>query len=330
MWDLTDTVSSLSASTPSLDPTPPIHCIDIPAHQSGINSLALWAEKEGDPHGSCLINIASGGDDGQLTVSTIRVQYPEDPNIGGSRGFSQMSSQKQSQPQSQLHLHLHSQSHFPLAHASPLTALKLLSPGLIVTTSSDQRVCLWSFCSTGISHRGVLCSHVADAAGLAVWEGQVIREEDEKRKTMSEQEILFRGRRGDHTGLKTKDKTAEGNTGGRFSKERETTLEAEGGEPVEGVSKTDDPVCKIRDEKVEGTASNWRDQTGTDRHNKSEREVKEGRKRRENTGWVLVCGQGFQLLRIRNTGMDDKVWMDERREQGKGDFTRKVISAIKR
>uniref|UniRef100_A0A3B4UVC7 tRNA (34-2'-O)-methyltransferase regulator WDR6 n=1 Tax=Seriola dumerili TaxID=41447 RepID=A0A3B4UVC7_SERDU len=142
VWDLSDTSSST-------DTSPPIPCLDIPAHQSGINSLAVWAEKLGQQGGGCLVTVASGGDDGQLTVSTVKVHYPEE---GGDR----------------LQLRLQGHAHIPLAHAAPLTALRLLTPGLLVSTSSDQRVCLWRVCSTAVCHRETLCSHVADAAGLAV------------------------------------------------------------------------------------------------------------------------------------------------------------------
>uniref|UniRef100_A0A3B4Y7Z8 tRNA (34-2'-O)-methyltransferase regulator WDR6 n=1 Tax=Seriola lalandi dorsalis TaxID=1841481 RepID=A0A3B4Y7Z8_SERLL len=133
VWDLSDTSSST-------DTSPPIPCLDIAAHQSGINSLAVWAEKLGQQGGGCLVTVASGGDDGQLTVSTVK-------------------------------LRLHGHAHIPLAHAAPLTALRLLTPGLLVSTSSDQRVCLWRVCSTAVRHRETLCSHVADAAGLATETG---------------------------------------------------------------------------------------------------------------------------------------------------------------
>ncbi|XP_044206329.1 WD repeat-containing protein 6 [Thunnus albacares] len=302
VWDLT-AASSLSTDTP------PIPCFDIPAHQSGVNSLAVWAEKLGQQGGGCLVTVASGGDDGQLTVSTIRVQYPKDDNTGGSSGLSQIS--PQTQPQSPLHLHLHSQSHVPLAHAAPLTALKLLSPGLMVSTSPDQRVCLWSVCSTGISHRGALHSHVADAAGLAVWEGQVM-EGDEKRKTWfePEQDIAVWAGRGSQSGLEMM-----GKTGVRFSNKQ---IADEGGEPVGAASKTDDLICKMIDEKAEETASECRNQTENDSGGKAERSFKtscESRKKREETGWVLVCGQGFQLLRVRNTEMDEEMRTEERRKR---------------
>ncbi|XP_038579333.1 WD repeat-containing protein 6 [Micropterus salmoides] len=321
VWDLTE-ASCLSAGTSSNAPTPPIPCLDIPAHQSGINSLAVWTEKLGQQEGGCLVTVASGGDDGQLTVSTIRVQYPEEGKTGGSRGFSQISEpqislQTQFQTPNQLHLQLHSQSHIPLAHAAPLTALELLSPGLVVSTSSDQRVCLWRVGSTGISQIGALCSHIADAAGLAVWEGQMINKEEgaKKRKTRfkSGQEIAIWRGTGSETGLRTMCKTAEGKTDGTSNKDKERADEAEGGEPVEGMGETGDPVCKTRDEKGGETAGESRNQTETDIVGETESEVNaetgfkvscESKKReREKTGWVLVCGQGFQLLRLRNTEM---------------------------
>ncbi|KAM9350552.1 tRNA (34-2'-O)-methyltransferase regulator WDR6 [Symphorus nematophorus] len=303
VWDLTE-ASSSSAGTSSNAPAPPIPCLDFPAHQSGVNSLAVWADKLGQQGGGCLVTVASGGDDGQLTVSTIRVQYPEDGMIGGSRGFSQTSLQTQLQPPNQLHLHLHSQSHNPLAHAAPLTALKLLSPGLLVSTSSDQRVCLWRVSSTGISHIGALFSHVADAAGLAVWEGQMMEEEEgcKERKTRfeSEQEIETWRVRGRQTGLKTMCETAEGETGGRFN--RETADEAKHGEPVEAMSETGDPVCATAGESTNQAESDTVGKTVSEVNSETGSGASCERKtKREKTGWVLVCGQGFQLLRVRDT-----------------------------
>ncbi|KAF1390732.1 hypothetical protein PFLUV_G00061070 [Perca fluviatilis] len=314
VWDLT----SLSTDSSSRAPTPPIPCLDIHAHQSGVNSLGVWAQKLGQQEGGCLVTVASGGDDGQLTVSTIRVQYHDedgkDGKTGGSRGFSQISEplislQSQFQPPNQLQLHLQSQSHILLAHAAPLTALKVLSPGLVVSTSSDQRVCLWRVGSTGISHIGALCSHVADAAGLAVWEGQTIEEEEgyKKRKTRceSEQEIAIWSGKGSPTGLKTMCKTAA-----QFNKDKETADEAKDGESVEGASKTGDTVCQTGDEKGGETAGECRNPTETGSMGETESEVNtemgfkascESKKKRENMGWVLVCGQGFQLLRVTNT-----------------------------
>ncbi|XP_070695159.1 tRNA (34-2'-O)-methyltransferase regulator WDR6 [Pempheris klunzingeri] len=316
VWDLTE-ASSLSSGTSSSAPTPPTPCLDIPAHQSGVNALAVKAEKLGQQEGGCLVTIASGGDDGQLTVSKIRVQYPEDGNTGGSRGLSQISEpltslQTQFQLPNQLHVHLHSQSHIPLAHAAPLTALKLLSPDLVVSTSSDQRVSLWRVGTAGISHIGALCSHVADAAGLAVWEGRPIEEgEDKKRKTRfeSEQETAIWRGKGNQRGLQMTCETAEGETGGRFNKDKETADGTEGREPVEALSETGGPVCKISDGKGGETAGERGNQTDTDSEGKTESEGNmetgfkascDSTKKREKTGWVLVCGQGIQLLRVRN------------------------------
>ncbi|XP_069550007.1 tRNA (34-2'-O)-methyltransferase regulator WDR6 [Brachyistius frenatus] len=277
VWHLTEALF-LSAYNTSSATTPPIPCLDIPAHQSGINSLAVWPEKLGQQEGGCQVTVASGGDDGQLTVSTIRVQYPEDGRTGGSRGFSQTFLQTQSQCPNQLQLHLHSQCHVPLAHAAPLTALKLLSPGLVVSTSSDQRVCLWKVCSSSISHCGALFSHVADAAGLAVWEGE---EGDEKRKMgfESEKDKSVWGGKEDPTGLERENKITEGKTD-----------EAEAREPVEAVSETGDPVGKINDKQGGETTGDPGNQAENDSVGRT------GVK----AGWVLVCGQGFQLLRVRD------------------------------
>ncbi|XP_059190068.1 WD repeat-containing protein 6 [Centropristis striata] len=318
VWDLTD-ASSLSTGSLSSAPTPPIPCLDIHAHQSGVNSLAVWAEKQGQQEGGCLVTVASGGDDGQLTVSVIRVQYPEEGKTGGSRVFPQTSEpliSQQLQPLNQLCLHLHSQSHIPLAHAAPLTALKLLSPGLVVSTSSDQRVCLWRVRSSGISHIGALCSHVADAAGLAVWEGQVKEEEgNKKRKIRSESEQEIAVLRGSQTGLKTMCKTVA-----QFDKE--TADEAEHGV----TSKIGDPVCQSSDERGGETAGECRSQTKTDSVGETASEATteagfkascESKNKRGKTGWVLVCGQGFQLLQVQNTdGCPDVEHKERQGESG--------------
>lgn len=300
MWNLTE---ASSPADPSSDAPPsPIPCLSIPAHQSGINSLAVWAGKLGQQEGGCLVTVASGGDDGQLTVSMISVHFSDDERISEPP----VSSHIQPQPPNQLELRLHSQSHIPLAHAAPLTALKFLNPELVVSTSSDQRVCLWRIGSTGVSHKGALCCHVADAAGLAVWEAQMTEEEDGGKKCKtgferaeSKQEKVVWRVGGSRTELET-----ERETGRKLNKDKETVDEAKGGEPVEAVSETDDPVCQTCDEKGDARGSECRNQTETDSECRTEREVNRekdlSRKKGEKTGWVLVCGQGFQLLRVRN------------------------------
>ncbi|XP_019944639.2 tRNA (34-2'-O)-methyltransferase regulator WDR6 [Paralichthys olivaceus] len=306
VWDLTD--ASSSNDTSSKAPTPPIPCLNIPAHQSGINSLAVCAEELGQEEVGCLVTVASGGDDGQLTVSTIRVQYPEDGQTGGSRGFSEIS-QTQFQPLNQLQLHLHGHSHIPLAHAAPITAVKLLTPGLVVSTSSDQRVCLWRVCSTGISHRETLCSHVADAAGLSVWEGQMMDREEGDENTIFESEEISVCGEVIEAGLQTEEKSTE--AGGRFCKETED--EAEAGEPVEAVRMTGDPDCESSDERGGETGN----QTHTDSVVKRESEVTdccESRKKRGKTGWVLVCGQGLQLLRVTDTRTEGRIKREKNRK----------------
>lgn len=264
VWDLTEacSVSAITKNTP----VPSIPCLSIPAHQSGINSLAAWVDKQDS---GCQVTVASGGDDGQLTVSVIGVQYPKDEKTGGSRESSQISDalsppQRQLLEPSSLLFHLTSQHHIPTAHAAPLTSLKLLSPGLVVSTSADQRICLWKVGSAGISQIGSLCSHVADAAGLAVWE-----EEDEaqdlgdgigKKGFDSEQQNPIWEGRGNET---------------RTKKERKK-IDTEAGS-LEASNETSDPVSK----------SNIKEDEAADES-------------RGKAGWVLVCGQGFQLLHIRD------------------------------
>lgn len=263
---------------------PPIPCLDIPAHQSGVNSLAVWMENLEQQESGCLVTVASGGDDGQLTASTIRVQYPQGGGSGGSRGACHMSEppvpqQSQFQRPTRLSLQVHNQVHVPLAHAAPLTALKLLRSGLLVSTSADQRVCLWRAGTSAVSHIGALCSHVADAAGLAVWEGQMSEEEEEaKRKTQ------FDAEHSGKTGLKRMFKTDKTATAVSHSHS-----EANCAEHVETERETGDPVCASGETGSE-TAAGCRSQTEAT-------SVEE----RGETGWVLVCGQGLQLLRVRNT-----------------------------
>ncbi|KAM4563416.1 tRNA (34-2'-O)-methyltransferase regulator WDR6 [Odontesthes bonariensis] len=314
VWDLTEALSlstdHLSGATP-----PPIPCLDIPAHQSGINSLVVWEEKRGQQEGGCLVTVASGGDDGQLTVSTVKVQYPENGKIGGSSVFSQISN-SQTLPQAhvqslnQLQLHLHSQSQIPLAHAAPLTALKLLSPDILVSTSSDQRICLWKVSSTTIHHSGALCSHVADAAGLAVWEGE---EGDEKEKITFEQvNAVFGGKESRIT------------EDGTFREDLKTGDESKGREPVEAMSKSGGPVCETSDENECETTVNSRDQaeyhSGSETASEANTKMGfkgsgESRPKRTAVGWVLVVGQGFQLLQVRIPEMGEKVSREKREEE---------------
>ncbi|XP_023125495.1 WD repeat-containing protein 6 [Amphiprion ocellaris] len=284
VWHLTE-ASPTSMDNSSGAAAVPIPCLDIPAHQSGVNSLAVWAEKPGQHEDGCLVTVASGGDDGQLTVSTIRVQYPEDGEAGGSRGFSHVTvSQTQFQRRNHLQLHLQSQSNILLAHAAPLTDLKILTPGLVVSTSADQRVCLWRVCSAGISHSGALCSHIADAAGLAVWEGPMM-DRGEKGKTRFEQEIVMLGGKKHQRGLE----------------------ETDGGEPVEAASETDNPVCQTSDEKGGKTTVYPGNQIHSYSIGETEININtdtglkvscESRTNRAKVGYVLVCGQGFQLIRV--------------------------------
>ncbi|KAK2897868.1 WD repeat-containing protein 6 [Channa argus] len=290
VWNLTEALSSANDAS-----APPIPCLSISAHQSGVNSLAVWTDKPGQKEVGCLVTVASGGDDGQLTVSRIRLQFPETGNISEPLSFLETPLQ----PLNRLQLHLHAQSHVPLAHAAPTTALKLLRPGHLVSTSSDQRVCLWRVFSTGISHRRTLFSHVADAAGLAVWEEQMTQEGEGDKKWKTTFERLESRQEKDLW----------------FNKDMETVDGAKGGETVEAMSETSEPVCKTCDEKGNDGAGKCRDQRDTDSIATTESEVNtdmaleacESRKKKKTeTGLLLVCGQGLQLVRVRNTEKEAK------------------------
>ncbi|XP_059908270.1 WD repeat-containing protein 6 [Gadus macrocephalus] len=170
LWDFTPT-SLLAGNLNSKSDTSsrPGPCLTFPAHQSGVNSLAVWQERTED---GCLVTVASGGDDGQLTLSVVQVRYPEVQTDGG-----RVLSQEHHHHHHQLllspaNLTLLSQSRVSLAHSAPVTALSLLCPGFLVSTSPDQRVRLWRVCSTGLRPMEALYSHVADAAGLAAWGGE--------------------------------------------------------------------------------------------------------------------------------------------------------------
>ena len=142
-------------------PGPTVPCLSLPIHQSGVNSLAVWEEPEVGSHNERLLSVASGGDDGQLSVLLLRVTFPQCQSEGA-----------------EISLELLSHWSEPLAHAAPLTALQVIDRCLIVSTSPDQRVCVWSVCENGSSLRrkGTAFTHTADVAGLEVWrrEGETL------------------------------------------------------------------------------------------------------------------------------------------------------------
>lgn len=254
VWNLTEACCS-SADGWSSAAAPPIPCLNIPAHQSGVNSLVAWTESLEQHEDGCLVTVASGGDDGQLTVTAVRVRYPQG---GNQMPESSIPQQTQFQHSDSLRLQVHHQVHVPLAHAAPLTALKLLKSGLLVSTSADQRVCLWRVTSSSVGQCGALCSHVADAAGLAVWE-----EEEEERKTRLDAEHPRIGRRARLESVPPADRAAMAAS--------HSLSEVDCVETVTAPSDTGE------------TAAGCAGQTGGE------------------TGWVLVCGQGFQLLQVKTT-----------------------------
>ncbi|KAJ8384169.1 hypothetical protein AAFF_G00207870 [Aldrovandia affinis] len=134
VWDMS-TITAWRAS-PTAAPTwngTCSPCLTFTVHQSGVNSLAVW-EGHGDGQTGWM-TVASGGDDGQLSVVNIRVQFHQQLVEGST-----------------MCVELQSQSTVLLAHAAPLTALRHLGPSLLVSASPDQRVCLWSLCSSAPHH----------------------------------------------------------------------------------------------------------------------------------------------------------------------------------
>ncbi|XP_035236573.1 WD repeat-containing protein 6 [Anguilla anguilla] len=208
LWDMSALTAWRASSTAGLmwnGPGSP--CFTVTVHQSGVNSLVVWEghgeeadheEEEAEPgeKEAAWMTVASGGDDGQLSVVNIQLQFPRPQVEGGA-----------------VSVQLQSRSSVPLAHAAPVTALQRLGPGLLVSTSPDQRVCLWQLTSPAphqqdpaphphgpaphphspgphqqgsvpheqgpaphragptLRHQGTLFSHVADAAGVAAWPG---------------------------------------------------------------------------------------------------------------------------------------------------------------
>lgn len=138
---------------------PPSPCLTVPAHQSGVNTLAVWEGHWDDQRlsqtGGHWMTVGSGGDDGQLSVLCIQVQFHSKEAEGSG-----------------LTLNLYARSVEPLAHSAPLTALIPLGPRLLLSASPDQRISLWDLQGSSLRHQGVLFSHVADIAGLTAWQGE--------------------------------------------------------------------------------------------------------------------------------------------------------------
>ncbi|XP_036390168.1 WD repeat-containing protein 6 [Megalops cyprinoides] len=159
VWDISTVINwneDMTSASTWKGPSSP--CLTFTAHQSGVNTLAIWERQSNELKPAKKgwevgwMTLASGGDDGQLSVVIIRVEFHQ-----------------QDVESSIASLQLHSSSAVPLAHSAPLTALGYLSPWLLVSTSPDQRVCLWSLHNGVPQPQAVVFSHVADVAGLEVW-----------------------------------------------------------------------------------------------------------------------------------------------------------------
>ncbi|KAL2103861.1 hypothetical protein ACEWY4_000729 [Coilia grayii] len=153
VWDWTS-VLALDGGQSWEGPTAP--CLTVPVHQSGVNSLSVWEEPGAGSEKERLLSLATGGDDGQLSVLLLKATFP------------------QCQPEGAPLVSLELLSHWsePLAHAAPLTALQVIDRSLIVSASPDQRVCVWSVGrdgSAGLRRLATAFTHTADGAGLQVW-----------------------------------------------------------------------------------------------------------------------------------------------------------------
>ncbi|XP_030640030.1 tRNA (34-2'-O)-methyltransferase regulator WDR6 [Chanos chanos] len=154
LWDLTSVLNSENKDSWQ-GPSAPYFLVSV--HQSGVNTLAVSEIEGAGQRDEAVVCVASGGDDGQLSALTVKLQFS-----------------KQEIEDNSVHLsaQLLSQWSVPLAHSAPVTAVHMISPTLLVSTSPDQRVCLWGVSDRGIHHRGAVFSHTADAAGLQAWLGR--------------------------------------------------------------------------------------------------------------------------------------------------------------
>uniref|UniRef100_W5LJY3 tRNA (34-2'-O)-methyltransferase regulator WDR6 n=1 Tax=Astyanax mexicanus TaxID=7994 RepID=W5LJY3_ASTMX len=148
LWDLTAVLDSKSGDS-WLGPSVP--CLSVPVHQSGVNALVISKQRHQQTPDD-IITMATGGDDGQLSVMKIKVEM------------------NQSDQTESLCPQLLSHWSVPLAHSAPLTALTTLSSARWASASPDQRVCVWRLCDDGLHHQGAMFTHTADAAGVWAWQ----------------------------------------------------------------------------------------------------------------------------------------------------------------
>ncbi|KAJ8370163.1 hypothetical protein SKAU_G00101910 [Synaphobranchus kaupii] len=137
LWDMSTLTAWRASSAADFTWTGPgSPCFTVTVHQSGVNSLVVWEghgehleeaehEEEEQEYGEeepAWMTVASGGDDGQLSVVDFRLQFHQQQVEGSA-----------------VSVQLQSRSTVSLAHAAPLTALQRLGPGLLISTSPDQR-----------------------------------------------------------------------------------------------------------------------------------------------------------------------------------------------
>ncbi|KAM9326731.1 tRNA (34-2'-O)-methyltransferase regulator WDR6 [Gastrophryne carolinensis] len=155
-WDITSTIHHayetldnelVNGQPQDLGPV----CFSLPAHQCGTNSLHIQRTKEGQ------YLVATGGDDNSIHVCRLEMHSkPEDSSWPG--GY-----------------HVLNPFTFTSAHAAHVTGLRILQENLLVSSSVDQRLTLWSLTSDGLQHLATRFCHVADVSELDCW-----RHDDER------------------------------------------------------------------------------------------------------------------------------------------------------
>lgn len=164
-WDLT---TALDRGSTTLQP--PAHpglpyqlgtpCMTLQAHSCGVNSLHTLPTPEGHHL------VASGSEDGSLHVFLLAVEMPELEKADGEPdGEPDGEAKAELVPQ----LRILEEYTVPCAHAAHVTGLKILSPGLMVSASIDQRLTFWRLGHGEPTFMNSTVYHVPDVADMDCW-----------------------------------------------------------------------------------------------------------------------------------------------------------------
>ncbi|XP_077781245.1 tRNA (34-2'-O)-methyltransferase regulator WDR6 isoform X3 [Podarcis muralis] len=153
-WDLAPTLKRAAEALKAegtemklLDLGTPV--LTIQAHSCGVNSLHI--QEAADRH----FLVASGSDDGSISLSAVEVDAGSDTDQEAIAGTS---------------IRLLRNSSRPCAHAAHVTGVRLLQPDFLLSVSVDQRMTLWHLREDSLSFVSSKFCHVADVAGLECWE----------------------------------------------------------------------------------------------------------------------------------------------------------------